>query len=113
MLFLLIICHDDTAIPDEKVVADIYAWNREMDRRGVRKGGQPLRPPSDAVTVRVRDGAVLRSEGPFSDSRDQMAAYELVECNSLEEAVELAASHPAATGGAIEVRPVWGELAEG
>jgi hypothetical protein len=113
MLFLLIICHADTVIPDETVVADIYAWNREMDRRGVRRGGQPLRPPSDAVTVRVRDGAVQRSDGPFSDARDQMAAYELVECAGIEDAVQLAASHPAAIAGTIEVRPVWEALAGG
>jgi hypothetical protein len=110
MLYLLIICHDDAFVPSEGLVAEIHAWDLEMERRGVRRDGRPLRPPSDAVTVRVRDGSAVRTDGPFSDAPDQIAAYELVECASLDAAVDLAATHPMAHAGTIEVRPVWEEL---
>lgn len=107
MLFLLIICHDEAFVPTDTLVADILDWDREMERRGVRRGGQPLRPPSDAVTLRVRDGSPHLTPGPFSDASDKMAAYELLDCGSLEEAVAFASSHPMAAAGTIEVRPVW------
>jgi hypothetical protein len=110
MLYLLIICHDDSFVPSEKLVAAIQAWDLEMDRSGVRLDGRPLRPPADAVTVRVRDGEPLIGEGPFTASAEQMAAYELLECADLGEAIDLASAHPMATVGTIEVRPVWEEL---
>jgi hypothetical protein len=110
VLYLLIICHDDAFAPSEGLVAEIHAWVREAERRGIRRDGQPLRPPSDAVTVRVRDGAPLLSDGPFAETAEQMAAYELLECADLDEAVGLAATHPMARAGTIEVRPVWEEL---
>ena len=111
MRYLLIICHDDAFAPSEGLVADIVAWEADLERRGLRLGGAPLRPPAEAVTVRVREGRVLRQDGPFSAAAEQMAAYELLECASLEEAVELAARHPMARAGTVEVRPVWEELA--
>ena len=110
MLYLLIICHDDSFVPSEKLVAAIQAWGLEMDRRGVRLDGRPLRPPADAVTVRVRDGEPLVGEGPFAASAEQMAAYELLECADLGEAIGLASAHPMAAAGTIEVRPIWEEL---
>jgi hypothetical protein len=113
MLCLLIICHDDSFVPGEALVAAIRAWDQEMDGRGVRRGGQPLRPPGDAVTVRVRDGKPQISPGPFAATAEKMAAYELLECADLDEAVRLASAHPMATAGTIEVRPVWEELAGG
>ena len=112
MLYLLIICHDDTFVPAEPLVEAIRAWDLEMERRGVLRDGQPLRPPGEAVTLRVRDGECVPAEGPFADTPDKMAAYELLECASMEEAVELAATHPMASAGAIEVRPVWEELTQ-
>ena len=66
---------------------------------------------AEAVTVRVRDGKLRRSPGPFSDAEEQMCAYELVECADLETAVELAARHPMAAAATIEVRPIWTALA--
>ena len=111
MLCLFIICHDDGFAPSERLVADIHAWHAEMERRGILRDGQPLRPPADAVTVRVRRGRPEITGGPFAATAEQMAAYELLECADLEEAVGLASRHPMATAGAIEVRPVWEDLA--
>jgi hypothetical protein len=111
MKYLLIICHDDTFAPAEALVAEIVAWDREMQGRGIRLAGNPLRPPGDAMTVRVREGAVVLTRGPFADTAEKMAAYELVECASLEEAIDVAAQHPMASAGTIEVRPIWADLA--
>jgi hypothetical protein len=110
MLYLLIICHDDAFAPGEALVAAIHEWDLEMDRRGIRLDGRPLRPPADAVTVRVRKGTPVLSDGPFAATAELMAAYELLDCADLEEAVGLAATHPMAAAGTIEVRPVWDEL---
>ena len=110
MLYLLIVCHDNSFIPSETLIAAIHDWDREMDRRGIRLDGRPLRPPADAVTVRVREGEPVISSGPFAATAEQMAAYELLECAGLEEATGVAATHPMAAVGTIEVRPVWEEL---
>ena len=112
MLHLLIICHDDSFAPSEALVAAIQDWDLEMDRRGIRLDGRPLRPPADAVTVRVREGAPVTSAGPFAATAERMAAYELLDCADLEEAVRLASTHPMAAAGTIEVRPVWEELSQ-
>jgi hypothetical protein len=110
MLYLLLICHDDSFAPSGELVAAIQVWDLEMDRRGIRLDGRPLRPPADAVTVRVREGRPVISAGPFAATSEQPAAYELLDCADLEEAVGLASTHPMAAAGAIEVRAVWEEL---
>ena len=89
----------------------IHGWHAEMERRGILRDGRPLRPPTDAVTIRVRRGRPEITGGPFAATAEQMAAYELLECADLEEAVGLASRHPMAAAGAIEVRPVWEDLA--
>lgn len=111
MQFLLIISHDAGFVSSEALVVDILAWIDRMQARGIRRHGAPLRPPSDAVTLRIRDGQLRVTPGPFSDSREQICAYELLDCSSQEEALAAAAEHPMARVATIEVRPVWAELA--
>ena len=111
MQYLLIICHDASFVPTPALVAEIGAWVRDMEGRGILKHGNPLRPPGEATTVRVRDGKRVLSDGPFADSREKMAAYGLIECASLKEAIDVAASHPMAAAATVEVRPVWADLA--
>ncbi len=111
MRYLLIIAHDDAFLPDEALVPEIRKWNAEMERRAIRVDGNPLRPAREGATVRVRGGRVTRTAGPFSDAAEQMCAYELVECATLDEAVRVASGHPMAKVATIEVRPVWSELA--
>ncbi|WP_430788079.1 YciI family protein [Actinoplanes sp. G11-F43] len=82
-------------------------WADEMQRRGVLRGGAGLRPTVDATTVRVRGGDVLLTDGPFAETKDQIGGYNVIECADLDEALEIAAKHPAARFGAIEVRPLW------
>lgn len=107
MQYLLIICHDESIVPTAALVTEIVAWDKEMEGRGIRKYGNPLRPPSDAMTVRVREGNVLLTDGPFADTKEKMAAYELIECGSLEEAIDVASQHPMAKVATVEVRPIW------
>lgn len=82
-------------------------WEQEMEARGVRQSGSLLRPAGDATTVRVRGGETLLTDGPFAESKEQIAGYEIIDCADLEDAIEVASKHPAAGFGAIEVRPFW------
>jgi hypothetical protein len=108
MRYMLLICGDETleVSPEE---SSAEAWVEEMDGRGVRLHGTRLRPVSDATTVRVRDGEVLLADGPFAETKEQVGGYDLIECANLDEAIEVAAKHPVAKFGVIEVRPVWEE----
>jgi hypothetical protein len=83
------------------------AWVSEMDTRGVRVVGERLRPASDATTVRVRDGELVVSDGPFAETKEHIAGFDLLECADLDEAIEVASKHPAARFGALELRPFW------
>src|SRR5260370_38609762 len=80
---------------------EVDAWTAEMDRRGVRLQGGPLRSVSQAATVRIRDGDVLVSDGPFAETKRQIAGFDLIECASLAEAATVASRHPAARIGAV------------
>ncbi|MFD0306579.1 nuclear transport factor 2 family protein [Streptomyces sp. NPDC059517] len=113
MKYMLLVCGDDTA--DASGMAPVEPWVEELSvRRGVRLHGHRLRPPADAVTVRVREGEVLRTDGPFAETKEYVAGYDILECDSLEEAVEAASKHPVAALGAMEVRAFWDdEDAEG
>ncbi|MFS2034874.1 YciI family protein [Polaromonas sp. CT11-55] len=81
-----------------------------MQGRGILLHGNPLRPPGDAMTVRVRGGNRKVSSGPFTDSAEKMAAYGLIECAGMQEAIDIAAGHPMARAATLEVRPVWSDL---
>ena len=109
MTYLLLICvAENVQLSPEQSAAvgpATDAWVGEMDGRGVRREGAPLGPVREAAVVRVRDGEVLVSDGPFAETKEQMAGYDVVECSSLDEAIEVAAKHPVAQFGAVEVRP--------
>ena len=106
MRYMLLICGDETleVSPEE---ASPAAWIEEMDGRGVRQHGARLRPTGDATTVRVRGGEVLLSDGPFAETKEQVGGYDMIECENLDEALAVAAKHPVARFGTIEVRPIW------
>lgn len=110
MRFLLIISHDERFAPTEALVRDIMAWIASMTKQGIRIDGNPLRPPTEAATVRVRRGRTRITEGPIDDAPEKICAYELIECADREAAIAVAASHPMAKAATIEVRPVWSGL---
>jgi hypothetical protein len=89
-----------------KVDGALSAWIGDMARRGISRHGSRLRPPADATTVRVRGSETLVADGPFAETKEQIAGYDLIDCADLDEALEVAAGHPTAFLGAIEVRPL-------
>jgi hypothetical protein len=102
--YVLLICGDESAAAH----ADdgCGGWDTEMRARGVLTSAAGLQPPSDATTVRVRDDMVLLSDGPFADTKEQIGGFCLIECDDLDEAIEVASKHPAAGFGTIEIRPL-------
>ena len=74
---------------------------------GAELWGERLRPTADATTVRVRDGEVLVSDGPFAETKDFVGGVVGIECDNLDDAIEIAASHPYGRRGSVEIRPVW------
>ncbi|EXG80675.1 YciI family protein [Cryptosporangium arvum] len=104
MKYVLLIAGDETAAGHAN--DGCGGWDAEMLARGVLVGGAGLHPPMDATTVRVREGETLLTDGPFAESREQIGGFCLIECADLDEALEIAAKHPAATYGSIEVRPL-------
>ena len=113
MEYVLFIYGDEAAEANatEEEGAALYAaydaFGHEMEERGVIRGGSRLRPSGDSTTVRVREGDVLTSDGPFAETKEQVGGYFLVDCKDLDEAIEIAAKIPSAKAGVIEVRPVW------
>ena len=69
-------------------------------------GGEGLQSTSTATTVRVRDGERMLTDGPFAETKEQLGGFYLLECNSLDEAIEWASKIPGAQFGSVEVRPV-------
>jgi hypothetical protein len=92
------------AAPDE---IDVEKWVQEMDGRGVRLIGERIRPDSDSTIVRVRGGEVLLTDGPYAETKDLVAGFDVLDCADLDEAVEVASKHPMARRGALELRPFW------
>ena len=109
--YLMLVVVDPTGEPaadgDESEENDPEAWVREMDGRGVRQFGEVLRRPADATFVRRRHGEVLVTDGGFAEAKEWVAGFDLIEVRDLAEAIEVAAKHPMARGGAIELRPLW------
>jgi hypothetical protein len=77
-----------------------------LAREPVTVGGDELQDPDTATTIRVRDGETLTTDGPFAETKEQLGGYYLIDCASLDEALEFAARIPAAERGAVEVRPL-------
>ncbi len=113
MKYMMLVCRDESVelSPEERaqIGPATEAWVEEMDRRGIRLEGSALRLVSDATTVSVRAGEVLIADGPFAETKEQIAGYDILECADLDEAIEVAAKHPVARFGKIEVRPFWTE----
>ena len=112
MKYLMLVCRDPAIklTPQERAAMrdSVIAWVDEMEGRGILlPGGHELRPVSDARTVRIRRDQVLISDGPFAETKEQIGGFDVLDCASLDEALEVVAKHPVARIGAIDVRPFW------
>ena len=109
MQYMLFIATDTEPDQDQQDPpgATVEDWVEEGERRGIRKQGDRLRPPSDATTIRVRNGERLVIDGPFTESKEWIAGFDVVECADLDEAIDYASRHPMARHGRIEIRPFW------
>jgi hypothetical protein len=103
--YMMFVCVDGEPDTDPTPEPDIEEWVATNDANGRRKQGHVLAPASAATTVRVRDGRLLVSDGPFAETKELIVGYDLIECADLDEAIEVARTHPMARGGRIEIRP--------
>ena len=107
MKYLVFIWADGLPAPEDLAVLqrEIPAWAEEMDGRGVRLFGRELDLPETAATVRVRGGETLVTDGPFAETKEFIAGFDLLECADLDEAIEVSAKCPISWFQALEVRP--------
>jgi hypothetical protein len=89
---------------DDEAQASFSSWLEETISSGVNLQGSRLRPTTDATTVKIRGGELVITDGPFMETKEQVAGYDVLECASLDEAVHWAGRHPSSWAGAIEVR---------
>ena len=95
--------------PYDPAADNIAEWVADLIERAVSEFGERLRPGTDATTVKVRDGRTLVTEGPFTEAKEWVGGFDIIDCADLDEAIAIAAAHPAARTGTVEVRPfmVW------
>ena len=83
------------------------AYTEALQKAGVMRGGDRLRPVDAATTVRVQSGKTEVLNGPYAETREQLGGYYLIEAPDLDAALSWAARCPGASHGIVEVRPVW------
>ncbi len=110
-MMLIYSTEDESATPDDmrSVAAAHKAVMDETRQRGIFRGADPLQTSATATTVRVQNGNTLVTDGPFAETKEQLAGYYILECQDLDEALAWAAKIPTAcAGGAgcVEIRPV-------
>ncbi|WP_370616942.1 YciI family protein [Mumia sp. Pv 4-285] len=107
MKFLMLVRDDPDLTFPEEGSGEVRAWTDTMDANGSRLIGDRLAPPPESVVVRVREGAVVRSDGPYAETREHVGGFDVLEAPDLEAAVAIAAAHPIAAYGSLEIRPFW------
>ena|ERR1044071_6688097 len=105
MRFLLLLCADETTAMVD-ISAGCAEWSEALRQKNALVTTLGLYPPDTAVTVSVRDGEVLMTDGPFAETKEQMAGLTVIEAPSVAEARRIAATHPWAAVGTIEVRRI-------
>jgi hypothetical protein len=90
----------------EAIMNEYFAFTEGIRRNGQYVAGEALQPTPTATTVRVRNGKVSTTDGPFAETKEQLGGFYLIEAKDLNEAIQIAAKIPSARHGSIEVRPV-------
>jgi hypothetical protein len=97
-----------TKAEQEQGMAAYMAYSEALSKAGVLAGSNRLQPTSTATTVRVANGKSQVLDGPYVDSKEQLGGYFMIDVPDLDAAISWAARCPAASHGAVEVRPIWG-----
>jgi hypothetical protein len=115
MKYMLLMYANESAVPEtpeeQQAVAPAvwYALLEEMKAAGVLLSNNGLSPVANATTMRVREGKVLITDGPFAETHEQLGGFFLLECKDLDEALRWAEKIPHAKFGSVEVRLLWSE----
>jgi hypothetical protein len=108
--YMLLLYVEDRPAPgtpeSQAAIAALGAYREELDARGALVAAGPLAPPRSATTLRERGGRLVTTDGPFAETREWLGGYFIVDCDDLDEALELAAKCPTARNGSVEVRPI-------
>ncbi len=101
------VANPDPTTPEfEPMMAGYQKFGEETGAAGVYVAGEPLAPTSAATSIQVRDGEVITTDGPFAETKEQLGGFYILECETLDEAIQWAAKIPHASSGTVEVRPV-------
>lgn len=112
MRYMLLIYGSDTGAASmtreewDAMMQGHSAFAQEALARGILTGGAPLQPTHTATTVRVRKGKIMITDGPFAETKEQLAGTYILNCKDLDEAIEMATRIPDAQHGSIEIRPI-------
>ncbi len=109
MKYILLIHSAEDAWPADELAVARDASVRlchELSDRGQYRGAAPLHPAATATCVRVRDGKTTVADGPFAETKEQLAGYFLIDVADLDEAIAVAAKIPGTTRGTTEIRPI-------
>ena len=113
MQFMLMCCFEEKAweklsdTEHRRIMREYGELIQELIKSGRLRGGGQLHPTSAGVTVRIKNGKTVLTDGPFAETKEQLGGYHLVECTDLGGAISIAARIPTLpAGGAIEVRPL-------
>ena len=87
-------------------MGEYFQFTDDIRKSGHYIGGEALQPTQSATTVRVRNGKVSTTDGPFAETKEQLGGYYLIEAKDLNDAIQVAARIPGAKHGSIEVRPI-------
>ncbi len=109
MKYLCLVYSDEKllhSLPESPKDEECFAYAEAVQNTGRMLAAEALQPVETATTVRVRSGKTLLTDGPFAETKEQLAGFYLVEAKDLNEAIQLAAGIPAARVGSVEVRPI-------
>ena len=112
MKYMLLVHHDEAAFDkiakekQQQMLADSVQLTHQLHAKGQYLSASPLQPASTAAIVRVRDGKPLVTDGPFIETREQIAGYFLIDAKDKAEAIAIAKLVPGARIGTVEVRPL-------
>jgi hypothetical protein len=90
----------------DAMMGEYFAFTEDIRKNGNHLGGEALQPTQTATTVRVRQGKISSTDGPFAETKEQLGGYYLINARDLNEAIQIAARIPSARTGGVEVRPI-------